>query len=405
MAFFVLMKDIKISEYNYELPNNRIAKYPLKERDKSKSLLYKNGTISEEKFSNIHSFLPENSLLLMNNTKVIFSRLNFKKITGAKIEVFCLNPHTPSEYNMAFEAKKSCEWQCIVGNLKKWKKDNIFLEYNYNETIYTLKAQKRGRFEDKQIIEFSWDTNLTFGEILSLVGQIPIPPYLNRKSEDTDKNRYQTVYSKYEGSVAAPTAGLHFTNKIFNELKNKKIELEEVTLHVGAGTFKPVKTENVSEHDMHNEFFVVKKSTIEKIIENLGAIISVGTTTLRTLESIYWIGVKLYHQMEDFSTINQWENYKLEGIDIKLSLDTIVNYLEQNDKEEIEANTQIIIVPGYEFKIVDILITNFHQPQSTLLLLVAALIGKDWKKVYDFALKNEFRFLSYGDSSLLFKKS
>ncbi|MBN2662289.1 MAG: S-adenosylmethionine:tRNA ribosyltransferase-isomerase [Bacteroidales bacterium] len=399
------MKDIKISEYTYILPDKKIAKYPLQDRDKSKLLLYKDNVISSEKFLNLSICLPQNSLLLMNNTKVIYARLNFKKITGAKIEIFCLNPYIPTEYNLAFEAKKSCEWECIVGNFKKWKNDRIFLEFKLLNKTYKLYAEKSGKLGDKQIIKFEWDEDLTFGEILSLVGQIPIPPYLKRESEETDKDRYQTVYSKFEGSVAAPTAGLHFTQQIFEQLKNKKIKTDEVTLHVGAGTFKPIKTNSVKDHNMHTEYFVVKKSTLINILNNLGSIISVGTTTLRTLESIYWLGVKLFHQIKNFEYIGQWECYELEAINVKLALNTIIDFLNKKEIEQIEAKTQIIIVPGYKFKIVDMLITNFHQPQSTLLLLVGAFIGDDWKKVYEYALQNEFRFLSYGDSSLLFKKS
>lgn len=403
--FFLLMKDIKISDYNYILPDEKIAKYPLQDRDKSKLLLFKDGNASSEKFSDITSFLPSKSLLVMNNTKVIYARLNFKKITGAKIEVFCLNPYNPAEYNLAFDAKNSCEWECIVGNLKKWKNDKIFLEYKSKEKTHKLFAQKVEKIGDKQIVKFEWNEDLTFGEILNIVGQIPIPPYLKRESEETDKDRYQTVYSKFDGSVAAPTAGLHFTEKIFEQLNNKKINIDEITLHVGAGTFKPVKTEKVQDHNMHTEYFVVKKSTLKNILDNLGSIISVGTTTLRTLESIYWLGVKLFHKINNFEYIGQWECYELEAINVELALKTIVNFLDETGKDQIEAKTQIIIVPSYKFKIVDILITNFHQPQSTLLLLVGAFIGEDWKILYEYALQNEFRFLSYGDSSLLFRKS
>lgn len=403
-TFFLLMKELKITDYNYNLPEVKIAKYPLKNRSSSKLLIYKDGIIKNKLFSEIDMTIPENNLLLMNNTKVIYARLKFKKITGANIEIFCLNPFEPAEYNLAFEAKKTSTWQCIVGNLKKWKSGKIFLEYEYNKQSYKLEAERLKTIDDKHIINFEWDSNLTFGEILNIVGSIPIPPYLNRSSEENDKNTYQTVYSKEKGSVAAPTAGLHFTDSVFKKLTKKNIFTDEITLHVGAGTFKPVKSESVSDHDMHSEYFIVKKSTIINIINNLGNITSVGTTTLRTLESIYWVGVKLFYNMSDYNVIKQWEVYNLKTISIKKSLKTILNYLEKNDREEIEANTQIIIVPGYKFKIVDILITNFHQPKSTLLLLVAAFIGNDWMRVYDYALNNEFRFLSYGDSSILFRK-
>ncbi len=398
------MKDLKISDFTYNLSDERIAKYPLNNRDKSKQLIYKNGEISHDVFGNVYQHLPENSLLVMNNTKVIYARMNFRKQTGAKIEIFCLNPHIPAEYSLAFDAKGKSEWICIVGNLKKWKKDDLVLDFKNDDIEFSLTARKKGTFEDKQIIEFEWNNDLTFSEILDFVGQIPIPPYLHRDSEETDKQRYQTVYSKYEGSVAAPTAGLHFTEAVFDKLKNKNIRTEELTLHVGAGTFKPVKSELIAGHEMHTEFFTFTKSAIENILSNLGSIISVGTTSMRSLESIYWIGVKLHENLPDFNTIAQWEVYDLPQISVETSLQSILKYMSDNQLDIINAFTQIIIVPVYKFKIVDILITNFHQPKSTLLLLVAAFIGEDWKKVYDYALKNDFRFLSYGDSSLLFKK-
>lgn len=401
------MREIKISEYTYNLPENRIAKYPLKKREESKLLIYKNREIFDDKFKNIEKFLHKNTLLVINNTKVIHSRLNFRKKTGAKIEIFCLNPHNPIEYNLAFNSKNSCEWECIVGNLKKWKSENLSLEFWINskkkEKLIAEKISKKG---NNQIIRFKWNSDLTFGEILNSLGEIPIPPYLKRKSEENDKKRYQTIYSQAEGSVAAPTAGLHFTDEVIENLTQKKnIKTAKLTLHVGAGTFKPVKEKYVNKHQMHTEFFVISKKNIEKIYNNLGNITSVGTTSMRTLESIYQIGLKLLKKEKNFNFIDQWEAYESgnENISVKKSLKAIINYLEKNKLNYLKAKTKIIIVPGYKFKIVNYLITNFHQPGSTLLLLVAAFTGEDWKKIYDYALNNNFRFLSYGDSSLLFR--
>lgn len=395
------VQKIKISDYTYNLPDNRIAKFPLENRDDSNLLFYKNGLIEKKKFTNIVEELPENNLLVMNNTKVIYARLIFHKPTGSKIEIFCLNPHTPSEYNLAFEAKNSCVWECIVGNQKKWKQGNLILNFNNKGTEKQITAKKIKKIGANQIIEFQWDNDLTFGEILDIVGEIPIPPYLNRESEEADKTRYQTVYSKLEGSVAAPTAGLHFTENIFEKLKTRNIQTAEVTLHVGAGTFRPIKSEEISGHKMHTEYFEITKENLQKIISNLGNITSVGTTSLRSLESLYWMGVKKYFDKPDYNRISQWEIYELEQIPVKNSLEALLKVFEGNNVKIVQAYTQIIIVPSYKFKVANILITNFHQPNSTLLLLVAAFVGEDWKKIYDFALKNDFRFLSYGDSSLL----
>lgn len=394
---------IKISDFNYSLPDNKIAKYPLKKRDNSKLIIYKNNEISEDKFNKITSYLPENSLLVMNNTKVIHARLIFKKITGARIEIFCLNPHFPNEYSQAFEAKKFCQWECIVGNSKKWKEGELILGFMHQSNNYKLIAKKKEKLANNNLIEFEWNADISFGEVLELIGEIPIPPYLNRESEEIDKKTYQTIYSKQEGSVAAPTAGLHFTKDVFSKFSEKNISISEVTLHVGAGTFKPVKTEKISEHEMHYERFVITKRTIEDLKNNIGKIISVGTTTLRTLESVYWMGVKLLLGKEKFNKITQWEVYDLPKISVEKSLDSILNYMNINNTHYIISDTQIIIVPGYNFKIVNQLITNFHQPKSTLLLLVSAFIGENWRNLYNYALNNDFRFLSYGDSSILFR--
>lgn len=396
--------EIQISDFNYNLPDNKIAKYPLKNRDNSKLLIYKEAIISSQTFKDISSFLPQNSLLVMNNTKVIYARLIFKKQTGARIEIFCLNPYYPAEYSKAFEAKNSCQWECIIGNAKKWKDNELTLVLNLNNKEFRLNARKIEKKEQNSIIEFSWNDEYTFSEVLELIGEIPIPPYLNRKSEQEDKKTYQTIYSKLEGSVAAPTAGLHFTNEVFEQIKKNKILINEITLHVGAGTFKPVKTQNVSEHEMHNERIIINKQTIENLIKYKGNIISVGTTTLRTLESIFWMGAKLFLNKENFNKIEQWEIYDLPEITVENALKSLLEYMQKNNTDFITGDTQIIIVPGYKFRIVNQLITNFHQPKSTLLLLVSAFIGDDWQKVYDYALSNKFRFLSYGDSSLLFRK-
>lgn len=400
------IKNIKIKDYSYSLPKNRIAKYPIEKRDESKLLIYQNKLIKDDVFKNITSYLPENHLLVMNNTKVIYARLIFKKITGAKIEIFCLNPFEPSEYNLSFASKKTTTWECIVGNLKKWKHDDLELKFG-KEKEYTLRAKKIETKDHNQIIKFEWNANITFSEVLEHIGKIPIPPYLDRDSEETDKQRYQTVYSRVEGSVAAPTAGLHFTDKLLEKLQNKKnINTAEVTLHVGAGTFKPVKSETIDEHEMHSEIFYITIDELKKIHNNLGKIISVGTTSMRTLESLYFLGINIINKRKNFNEISQWQPYEEKSnIPAKEAIGSIIEYLEKHNTDYLKGKTQIMIVPGYDFKITDILITNFHQPQSTLLLLVAAFVGDDWKKIYDYALKNDFRFLSYGDSSLLFKNN
>lgn len=396
--------DINIQDFNYNLPDDKIAKYPLKNREDSKLLIYNKGKIEEQSFNNITGLISKNDFLVYNNTKVIQARLKFKKETGANIEVFCLEPYSPADYSLNFQAKKSCKWKCIVGNLKKWKQGKISSKINNTDTIF---AEKIETIDATHIIEFTWNNNtLTFAEILEQSGQTPIPPYLKRDSEKSDTNRYQTVYSKHKGSVAAPTAGLHFTNSIIETLKQKGTNIGNITLHVGAGTFKPVQSNSVSEHEMHSEHFLVTKNLIENLIKNIGNIIAVGTTTVRTLESLYYIGLKLETKPNNLNFhIKQWEVYDLlNKIDVKKALQNILNYMNENELNKIEASTQIIIVPGYKFHIVNKLITNFHQPKSTLLLLISAFIGDDWKLNYEYALKNNFRFLSYGDSSMLIPK-
>jgi len=401
-------KSIKIEDYNYNLPDNRIAKYPKDNRDASKLLIYKNTNISNDNFSNILSYLPPKSTLVFNNTKVIQARLKFEKETGAKIEIFCLEPITPSDYALAFQEKEKTSWKCIVGNSKKWKSGKLFKSINIDNKNIEISAERIEKFDSAQLIEFSWnDSNISFGELLNAMGRTPIPPYLNRDSEDIDTKRYQTVYSKHKGSVAAPTAGLHFTDKIIENLKDNDIDIEEITLHVGAGTFRPVKSETIDQHEMHTEHFIVTKKTIEAILNNIDNIISVGTTSIRTLESLHWIGVKImsnYNISSDKISISQWEAYQLDQeIEVKESLKAIINYLNRNELEKLITSTQIMIYPGYKFRVINGMITNFHQPKSTLLLLIAAFIGDKWKDIYKYAMDNDFRFLSYGDSSILLR--
>ncbi|MBI9067780.1 MAG: S-adenosylmethionine:tRNA ribosyltransferase-isomerase [Salinivirgaceae bacterium] len=396
-----------IKNYNYDLSDEKIAKYPLKQRDESKLLFYNNGELKQDTFKNLPSYIPENSLLVSNNTKVIRARLEFFKETGARIEVFCLEPQNPADYNISFSQNKKCTWQCIIGNLKKWKTDKLSKEITVGDEKALLTINKIGSINEAHEIAFSWDNpNLTFSEILENTGSIPIPPYLKRNSEESDLKTYQTIYSKIKGSVAAPTAGLHFTKEVFESLKQKNIQKHEVTLHVGAGTFKPIKSEQIGDHEMHTEQFIITKNTIPPLLENLGNITAVGTTTVRTLESLYWLGVKIIENTPNFNYhINQWDAYELNGdIPVKDALIALNEKVTDSPDSYINASTAIMIVPSYSFKLIDRLITNFHQPKSTLLLLIGAFIGKEWKDVYQYALDNKFRFLSYGDSCLFYRK-
>jgi len=400
-------KKINIDQYSYNLPEDRIAKYPLEDRDESRLLIFKDEKLSEQKFKYIANILPKNSLLVFNNTKVIRARLRFLKTTGARIEVFCLEPYNPEDYNLAFQKTHECYWECMVGNLKKWKDESIKLDVTINDNHFKLLATKIKSLENTVVVKFTWNSNTSFGDIIEKVGNVPIPPYLNRKSEKIDKTRYQTIYAKYKGSVAAPTAGLHFTENVLKSLEKSNIKTAELTLHVSAGTFKPVSSKKIGDHQMHTEHFTVSKKLIEKLIENKDNIIAVGTTSLRTLESLYYIGSKIYKNPftePDAFNIKQWEPYKSKKtIKLEEALKAILDYMNKNKIVYIETSTQIIIVPGYKIKVANALITNYHQPKSTLLLLVAAFVGDSWKKIYDFALKRGFRFLSYGDSSLLFR--
>lgn len=403
-------KDIQINDYNYPLSDERIAKYPLKERDHSKLLIYKHGKVSEDVFFHVADYLPMGSLMVMNNTKVIQARLHFRKATGALIEIFLLEPALPADYEQMFQSRGRCEWFCLVGNLKKWKEGQLSRGFTIDDHEVTVTAERVGEAATSQRIAFTWDDNqLSMAELIDSIGELPIPPYLNRKTEECDKTTYQTVYSKIKGSVAAPTAGLHFTADVLATLDNKGIEREEVTLHVGAGTFKPVKSLHIGEHDMHTETFCVKKQTIERLIAHQGHAVAVGTTSVRTLESLYYIGYKML-QLPDAEEqhwhVEQWEPYQMQvapddAPTTMEALQAIANYMQRNALTTLHGSTQIIIAPGYNYHIVKMLITNFHQPQSTLLLLVSAFVHGDWRNIYDYALQHEFRFLSYGDSSLL----
>ena len=411
---------IYIDEYDYLLPDERIAKYPLKKRDSSKLLVYKNDTISTHTFADIAQFLPENSLLIYNNARVIQARLEFFKTTGARIEVFCLEPALPADYAQSLTSNEQCTWKCMVGNLKKWKEGALTKKVNINGRLIEFHAELIECNGNTHTIQFTWNNKeILFADILENAGELPIPPYLHRKTEESDLTNYQTVYSKIKGSVAAPTAGLHFTEDVFDSLKTKHIQTAEVTLHVGAGTFQPVKTRDVAEHEMHTEVIEIHKNTIELLLSNIGNIIAVGTTSVRTLESLYYIGLQLEKsepnpqhlsqgREEQENRINilhvsQWAPYEAnKTITTEVALNNILNYLNKENRTALHAETQIMIKPGYQFKIVKGIITNFHQPKSTLLLLVSAFVNGKWKKIYDFAYKNDYRFLSYGDSSLLF---
>ena len=399
-------KHIKISEFNYPLPDERIAKFPLSTRDESKLLVYRQGEVSEDRFTSLPSYLEPGEMMVFNNTKVIQARLHFRKETGALIKVFCLEPIQPNDYVLSFQQTRQCSWLCMVGNLKKWKEGTLKRSIEVKGKIITLCATRGECRGTSHWIDFEWNDNtLTFADVLEAVGELPIPPYLNRDTQESDKETYQTVYSKIKGSVAAPTAGLHFTERVLKALDDKGIDREELTLHVGAGTFKPVKSEEIEGHEMHTEYISVNKRTIEKLIAHCGKTIAVGTTSVRTLESLYYIGVLIHLNPEanqEELHIKQWMPYEPHpALTPVESLQTILDYLHRHGMEALHTSTQIIIAPGYEYKIVKKIVTNFHQPQSTLLLLVSAFVKGDWKKIYDYALSHDFRFLSYGDSSLL----
>ena len=434
-------KEIQIKDYNYPLPDERIAKFPLPERDSSKLLVYKSGEVTDDVFRSLPHYLPKGALMVFNNTKVIRARLHFRKktlssspfrgreeygnnsqlstlnsqlVNGALIEVFLLEPASPVEYQENFIATSECSWYCLVGNSKKWKEGLLFGEFQIGGTSYTISAERVASHGTSFEIRFRWEGNFAFSEVLESLGELPIPPYLNRKTEESDLRTYQTVYSKIKGSVAAPTAGLHFTERVLADLDAHGIEREELTLHVGAGTFKPVKSEEIGDHEMHTEHIAVRLQTIEKLIQHKGKAIAVGTTSVRTLESLYYMGIKAQQLMDagkdtgdaEELHVDQWMPYsQLSTLNSQLStvsaLESLWDYLSRHHLDVLHSSTQIIIAPGYQFHIVQMMVTNFHQPQSTLLLLVSAFVHGDWRKIYDYALANGFRFLSYGDSSLL----
>ena len=403
---------LSIKDFTYSLPEERIAKYPLAERDASKLLIYKEGDISQDVYRNIADHIPSNSLIVFNDTRVVEARLLFQKPTGGVIEIFCLEPHEQyPDITMAMLQHNKVLWHCLIGGASKWKHGQLLekkIQHDGRDVV--LDARYVSKEGDSFIIELSWnDASLTFAEVLHLFGAMPLPPYIKRQVEQSDAERYQTVYAHYDGSVAAPTAGLHFTERVFQNLKEKNIDKDFITLHVGAGTFKPVKTETMQEHDMHAEHFTVSKSFIQALIKHLDKnIIAVGTTSLRTLESLYWLGVKKSGvESQESEEITQWEGYDRHETNVpsKEALNNLIKWMNEKGFDNLTATTRIIIAPGYQFSIVNGLITNFHQPQSTLLLLVAAFIGNNWRKVYDYALKNNFRFLSYGDGNLLWKAS
>ena len=397
-------KQIQIRDYDYPLPDERIAKFPLPERDCSKLLVCDGGRISHTQFRSLPSLLPEGALMVFNNTRVIQARLHFRKgeaQDGALIEVFLLEPATPVEYQENFLQRGSCSWFCLVGNLKKWKEGKLCRTIAVGEKQMTLSAERIGTHGTSQEIRFSWDEGFTWAEVIDAVGELPIPPYLNRKTQESDKTTYQTVYSKIKGSVAAPTAGLHFTQRVLADIDARGIEREEVTLHVGAGTFRPVKSEDIGGHDMHTEHIAVRRQTIERLLAHNSEAIAVGTTSVRTLESLYYMGVLASQGKEDLH-VPQWMPYEYDNrLTATEALAALLRYLDERNEEVLHSSTQIIIAPGYKYHIVRRIITNFHQPQSTLLLLVSAFIGEKWHDVYDYALAHDFRFLSYGDSSLL----
>ena len=399
-------KSINISDFDYPLPDERIAKFPLEERSSSKLLIYNKGEISHRHFSDLGDILPEGTLLVFNNTKVVRARLVMHKESGARIEVFCLEPHAPADYEHAFSVKGSAEWSCIVGNLKKWKSGEVAIHFELDGQAHSLRATITERGTREHIVRFEWSADVTFGQLLEHLGRIPIPPYLNRESEDIDNTRYQTVYSKFEGSVAAPTAGLHFTPTLIEQMRERGFGFEEVTLHVGAGTFLPVKEEDATKHPMHTEHFEIRRSTIENLLANYDRITAVGTTSVRTLESLSVLAWRIHRGIDPTSeVVGQWEPYDIPaeytGED---ALRELLTYMEHKGLDRLKAATRIMITPlGFEYRIVRNIVTNFHQPKSTLLLLVSAYVGENWRTIYDYALANDFRFLSYGDSSLLMR--
>ncbi|MDE7069488.1 MAG: S-adenosylmethionine:tRNA ribosyltransferase-isomerase [Alistipes sp.] len=400
-------RHIDIDRFDYPLPDERIAKFPLEERSASKLLVYRQGEIAERHFRDIGEILPQGSLLVFNNTRVIRARIIMHKPSGARVEVFCLEPHTPADYERAFAVRGTCRWSCIVGNLKKWKEGPLQIDFEWGGGTERLLAWRESTEGREQIVRFEWTGDLSFGQLLEQLGRIPIPPYLNRESDEIDNTRYQTVYSKFEGSVAAPTAGLHFTPELIAQMEAQGFSFEEVTLHVGAGTFLPVKTQDAAAHPMHTEHFEIRRTSIERLLQKKDAIVAVGTTSVRTLESLAALGWRIRRSGSPDAerAVGQWELYDLpEEFTGEEALRALLEYMEREGIEKLKASTQIMITPlGYRFRIVRNIVTNFHQPKSTLLLLVSAYVGDDWSRIYDYALAHDFRFLSYGDSSVLMR--
>ena len=396
---------LSISDYNYPLPEERIAKYPLPERDHSKLLIYKDGEVREDHFFRVGDYIPAHSLLVYNNTRVIQARLVFHKPSGARIEIFCLEPLAPHDYQLSLSSTEGCTWKCMIGNAKKFRDTSIDMPLQVAGNDVVLRATKGEQTGNTFAVTFSWEGGLSFAEILDAAGELPIPPYLNRPTEERDKTTYQTVYSRIKGSVAAPTAGLHFTEAVLADLRQRGIKTTELTLHVGAGTFQPVKTEDANLHTMHTEIIAVPRQAIVDILANLGHIVAVGTTSMRTLESLYFLGCMLLRGDRSLH-VPQFMPYEQEWtLSTEEALQALLAYLDETHQDTLHAETQIMIKPGYRFRVVEQLITNFHQPKSTLLLLVSAFVGEDWKKIYDYALAHDFRFLSYGDSSILFRNT
>lgn len=409
-----MINRIDIEEYSYSLPGERIARYALKERDCSKLLVYNRGKISQKTFHELPAILSPGMLMAFNDTRVVQARLHFKKESGSKIEILCLEPYDPADYNMVFQKQESCIWKCLVGNAKKWKEVPLFIKLETDQKQVIIEASKVGRDRDAFLVRFSWQPpELNFGNILDAAGTTPIPPYLEREAIASDKSTYQTVYARVEGSVAAPTAGLHFTEGLLQKISELGIGMINLTLHVGAGTFQPVSTDGLEKHPMHAERFHVTVQAIENLLYHKGDVLTVGTTTTRILESLFWLGCKIYatgpsgsdeQRDKQVLFLDQWEAYRLKPLSRRKSLLTLLDFIKGSGKDYIEAITRLMIIPGYSFRMTDCLITNFHMPKSTLLLLVGAYIGKDWEKVYQYAMENDFRFLSYGDSSILFPK-
>jgi S-adenosylmethionine:tRNA ribosyltransferase-isomerase len=400
-------KQIHIIDYNYPLPDERIAKYPLKQRDHSKLLIYNKGVVTDDTFYNLPQYLPEGALMVFNNTRVIQARMHFRKSTGALIEIFLLEPSEPADYEQMFQTRECCSWLCLIGNLKKWKDGALSREINVQGRAVNVTAEHLGEQGTSHLVRFAWDGDVPFADIIDVMGELPIPPYLNRETEESDKTTYQTVYSKIKGSVAAPTAGLHFTPAVLGAIDGRGIDREEVTLHVGAGTFRPVKSADIGGHEMHTEYIAVRRETLQKLLDHDCRAVAVGTTSVRTLESLYYMGLKTIRQpdiTEGQLHVCQWEPYETPSdrlVSTAESLRSLLAWMDRHQLTVLHSSTQIIIAPGYDYHIVRMLVTNFHQPQSTLLLLVSAFVHGDWHRIYDYALQHDFRFLSYGDSSLL----